>query len=133
MEIYANGDAPGANQMVEGEGPVIDPDSDPDLANKLGNVLTIMTDSTMEFGDSLLEFRDNFDISIMIKMILNMFMMTVCQSTLMLCLMISLMKHILKRIYSMFSKCANLILIGAAVTGMMYAKRYFCPEAQTSF
>ena len=31
-------------------------------------------------------------------------------------------------------ECANLILIGAALTmGIMYAKRYLCPEAQTSF
>ena len=30
-------------------------------------------------------------------------------------------------------ECANLILIGAALTmGIMYLKRYFCPEAQTS-
>ena len=31
-------------------------------------------------------------------------------------------------------ECSNLILIGAAVTmGIIYAKRYFCPEAQASF
>ena len=31
-------------------------------------------------------------------------------------------------------ECANAILIGAAVTiGIMYVKRYLCPEAQTSF
>ena len=31
-------------------------------------------------------------------------------------------------------ECANLILIGAALTmGIMYAKRYLCPEAQASF
>ena len=31
-------------------------------------------------------------------------------------------------------ECANIILIGAAVTmGMIYVKGYFCPEAQTSF
>ena len=31
-------------------------------------------------------------------------------------------------------ECSNLILIGAAVTmGIIYAKRYFCPETQASF
>ena len=31
-------------------------------------------------------------------------------------------------------ECSNLILIGAAVTmGIIYTKRYFCPEAQASF
>ena len=31
-------------------------------------------------------------------------------------------------------ECSNLILIGVAITmGIMYAKRYFCPEAQVSF
>ena len=31
-------------------------------------------------------------------------------------------------------ECANLVLIGAALTmGIVYLKRYFCPEAQTSF
>ena len=64
-------------------------------------------------------------------MIIIMFLMTVQQSFLMFLMTL----HILKRIYSMFFKCAaNLILIGAAVTmGMMYVKRYFYPEAQASF
>ena len=117
MEIYANGDAPGANQMVEG--PVIDPATD----------IEVVIDNLFEFGDSLIEwsFMDNIDIMIVIKM---MFVMTVCHSFLMFVMTL----HILERICSMVFKCANLILIGAAVTmGMIYVKRYFCPEAQTSF
>ena len=117
MEISANGDAPGANQMVEG--PVIDP-------------TTMILYNLLDFGESLgnFEFVDNFDIVIMIKIVMMMFLMTFYQSTLMLMMTLS----ILERICSMIFKCANLILIGAAVTmGMMYVKRYSCPEAQTSF
>ena len=42
MQISANGDAPGANQMVEG--PVIDPTTD-----------TMMTDSIISWGYSLIQ------------------------------------------------------------------------------
>ena len=110
MEISANGDAPGANQMVEG--PVID--------------------QLLDFGDSLGNFEFIWTILtlIMIKIVMMMFLKTVYQSALMFVMTL----HILERICSMIFKCANLILIGAAVTmGMMYVKRYSCPEAQTSF
>ena len=90
---------------------------------------TIALMDLRDFGDSLagwVESLDNFDIVIMIKIVMMMFLLSAYQSALMIAMTLSF----LERIFSMFFKWAKLILIGAAVTmGIMYA----CPEAKTSF
>ena len=113
MEISAQGDAPGANQMVEG--PVVDP-------------TTMIVYNLMDFGHSLGNFEFLWTILtlIMINVVLILFLKT-AQSALMI---VMTLLDILERICFIVFKCAKLILIGAAVTmGIMYA----CPEAKTSF
>ena len=63
MEISANGDAPGANQMVEG--PVIDPVTEIDSV--IVNLLETMFNLPLLSGDSLMESMDNFDVMILIR------------------------------------------------------------------
>ena len=113
MQISPNGDAPGANQMVD---PVIDPAESSTMM--LDFFITIISGWTIIAG-AWRQLEDTYmgllEI-LLIELLLKLFLRTL---------------HIVKVVKKAMSfRCANLILIGAAVT-MMYAKRYFCPEAQT--